>query len=240
MLYTLALFAAEPIRFIKQYEWREMTEMEQCAMGTYWKSLGDALGISYEALPSGKTGFRDGIHWLDEIGAWSQQYEEERMKPHPRNKEIAEKTIDVLVYNLPRFAKPLGVYFVSFLMDDRLRNAMMYAQPLRAREEMLTRFQDGASSGGLPGSLRNPIRTATVLPAIPGAAAAGIDAFGHFQPGAERARPELLAEVRRSAVLCAADDLESLGSHGLGQAGARPAAARRRRGQILPAGIQHA
>jgi hypothetical protein len=58
MLYTLSLFATEPIRFVKLYEWREMTEMEQCAVGTYWKSLGDALGISYAILPSGEGGFQ--------------------------------------------------------------------------------------------------------------------------------------------------------------------------------------
>ncbi|KAJ5890390.1 uncharacterized protein N7473_006618 [Penicillium subrubescens] len=129
MLYTLSLFALEPIRFVKMYEWREMTEMERCAVGTYWKSLGDTLGISYETLPSGKTGFRDGIHWLEEIKEWSLGYEVKHMKPHPRNKEIADRTIDVLVYTLPRFMKPLGVYFVSFLMDERLRSAMMIDPP---------------------------------------------------------------------------------------------------------------
>lgn len=130
MLYTLSLFAIEPIRFVKQYEWREMTEMEKCAVGTYWKSLGDALDIKYNVLPSWKTGFRDGLHWLEEISSWSQAYEVEHMKPHPRNKEIADKTIEVVVFNLPGFVKPLGVYFVSFLMDERLRQAMMYVTPL--------------------------------------------------------------------------------------------------------------
>ncbi|KAJ5109595.1 hypothetical protein N7532_002240 [Penicillium argentinense] len=129
MLYTLSLFATEPIRFASLYEWREMTEMERAAVGTYWKSLGDALDISYEKLPSGKTGFRDGIHWLEEISEWSYYYEVRHMKPHPRNKEIADKTIDVLVYNLPGFMRPLGVYFVSFLMDERLRDAMMMKPP---------------------------------------------------------------------------------------------------------------
>lgn len=129
MLYTLSLFATEPIRFVELYEWRKMTEMERCAVGTYWKSLGDALGISYEKLTSGKVGFKDGIHWLEEVREWSDCYELQQMKPHPRNKEIADKTIDVVVYNLPRFMKPLGVYFVSFLMEECLRNAMMIDSP---------------------------------------------------------------------------------------------------------------
>lgn len=52
MLYTLSLFVTEPIRFIDAYEWRSLTELEKCALGTYWKSVGDAMGISYEPLPS--------------------------------------------------------------------------------------------------------------------------------------------------------------------------------------------
>ncbi|CAG8062616.1 unnamed protein product [Penicillium salamii] len=129
MLYTLSLFAIEPIRFVKLFEWREMTEMERCAVGTYWKSLGDALGISFDALPSGKIGFQDGLHWLEEIGAWSHAYEVQHMKPHPRNKEIAERTIDVLLYSLPDMLKPLGMNLVSYLMDERLRSAMMIDPP---------------------------------------------------------------------------------------------------------------
>ncbi|CAG8172083.1 unnamed protein product [Penicillium olsonii] len=129
MLYTLSLFAIEPIRFVKFFEWREMTEMERCAVGTYWKSLGDALGISYSPLPSGNAGFQDGLHWLEEISAWSHAYEVQHMRPHPRNREIAERTIDVLLYNLPDMLKPLGFNLVSYLMDDRLRSAMMIKPP---------------------------------------------------------------------------------------------------------------
>ncbi|KAE9987389.1 hypothetical protein EG327_003835 [Venturia inaequalis] len=32
MLYTLSLFATEPCRWVNRYEWRQMTEMETCAM----------------------------------------------------------------------------------------------------------------------------------------------------------------------------------------------------------------
>lgn len=127
MLYTLSLFATEPIRFVERYEWRTMTEMERCAVGTYWKSLGDALGICYDVLPSGGTParFRDGIHWLEEISVWSLEYEAQHMKPNPQTRDLADKVIDVLLYNLPRFIKPVGAYMVSWLMDDRLRSAMM-------------------------------------------------------------------------------------------------------------------
>lgn len=126
MLFTLALFALQPIRFIAKFEWRALSDLERCAIGTFWKSVGDALGISYEQLPSGKTGFRDGIQWLDEVDAWSEAYEARCMVPHPKNREVADQTTDVLVYMLPRVLHPVGIQFVSFMMDDRLRKAMLY------------------------------------------------------------------------------------------------------------------
>lgn len=125
MLYTLSLFATQPIEWIDRYEWRSLTELERCAVGTFWKSIGDAMGISYEKLPSGKTGFRDGIHWLEEIIQWSNEYEKACMVPHPKNHETAEQTTAVLVYMLPKSLKPVGYNFVSHVMDDRLRKAMM-------------------------------------------------------------------------------------------------------------------
>ncbi|KAJ9259305.1 hypothetical protein DTO207G8_868 [Paecilomyces variotii] len=133
MLYTLSLFALEPIRFVETCEWRDLTDLERCAIGTYWKSLGDALGIGYDSLPSGtkRSGFRDGLHWLEEIKAWSHEYEREKMKPHQANKDVADRTTDILIYVLPDFLKPLGIYFVSFMMDERLRGAMMYDPPPR-------------------------------------------------------------------------------------------------------------
>jgi hypothetical protein len=55
MLYTLSLFAPEPICWINRFEWRCLTDLERCASGTYWKSMGDAMKISYNVLPSQKS-----------------------------------------------------------------------------------------------------------------------------------------------------------------------------------------
>ncbi|KAE8154458.1 67 kDa myosin-cross-reactive antigen family protein [Aspergillus avenaceus] len=132
MLYTLSLFAIQPIRFVEMFEWRSFSELERCAIGTYWKSLGDALDIDFRALPSGCTGFRDGVHFIDELTEWSCQYEVEHMKPSPENKAVADKTMDVLIYSLPGWLKGSGVRLASCLMDERLRVAMMYDSPHRA------------------------------------------------------------------------------------------------------------
>ncbi len=43
LLYTLSVFITEPISWIAKYEWRELTDMEICAIGTFWKSIGDSM-----------------------------------------------------------------------------------------------------------------------------------------------------------------------------------------------------
>ncbi|KAJ5793977.1 hypothetical protein N7457_000576 [Penicillium paradoxum] len=129
MLFTLALFALQPIHFINKYEWRALSDLERCAIGTFWKSVGDGLDVSFEKLPSGKTGFQDGIQWLDEIEAWSEEYEAKYMVPHIKNRETADQTTAVLVYMLPKVLHPIGLQFVSYMMDDRLRKAMYFDPP---------------------------------------------------------------------------------------------------------------
>ncbi|EEP81080.1 conserved hypothetical protein [Uncinocarpus reesii 1704] len=126
MLYTLSLFALEPFRWIDRYEWRQLSELEKCALGTFWKSIGDAMEIKYDKLPSSKAGFRDGLQWLDEIQTWSEEYEKEHMVPHRDNHQTAEETISILLWTVPRVFRNLGRKMIYFLMDDRLRTAMTY------------------------------------------------------------------------------------------------------------------
>lgn len=35
LLYTLSVFITEPITWVEKYEWRKVTEMEKCALGTF-------------------------------------------------------------------------------------------------------------------------------------------------------------------------------------------------------------
>lgn len=127
MLYTLSLFVVEPIRWIDRYEWRTLEAFEKCAIGTFWKSLGDAMVISYENLRSANEGWVDGLQWLEEIVAWGEDYEKKYMVPHPSNKKTADQTVNILLWKVPKPLKPAGQKTVLALMDDRLRKAMMYA-----------------------------------------------------------------------------------------------------------------
>ena len=125
MLYTLSLFAREPVRWIKKYEWRDLSGMETCAIGTFWKAIGDAMFIDFSKLPSGKTGWKDGLHWHEEISDWSDEYEKEKMVPDPNNRKTADQTIELLIWAMPTFLKPIGYSITCVMMDDRLRTAMM-------------------------------------------------------------------------------------------------------------------
>ncbi|KAF2761998.1 hypothetical protein EJ05DRAFT_507597 [Pseudovirgaria hyperparasitica] len=130
MLYTLALFALEPSRWIARHEWRALTPLELCAFGVFWKSVGDAMGISYPPLLASDE-WRDGLHWLDELAAWADAYEAEYMVPAQSNRAVADHTTKILTYGMPEsegFTK-FGRLVTATLMDERLRIAMMYDKP---------------------------------------------------------------------------------------------------------------
>ncbi|KAK8193321.1 uncharacterized protein BKA78DRAFT_249979 [Phyllosticta capitalensis] len=129
LLYTLALFALEPRRWIDRCEWRKLTDLECCAFGTFWKSIGEAMEISYEEMRSAGTGWTDGLHWLEDLEEWADEYEKKCMVPDAANKKTADETTNILLWDVPKALNPAAYKVVSSLMDDRLRKAMMYDAP---------------------------------------------------------------------------------------------------------------
>ena len=125
MLYTLSLFALEPARWVGKYEWRELTNLELCACGAYWKSMGDAMDISYKGLSSSAEGWEDGLHWLEEVKSWSEDYEDHRMKPAATNMQLADTELGVICVNVPSRLLGICKRFLSVLLGDKLRKAMM-------------------------------------------------------------------------------------------------------------------
>jgi hypothetical protein len=123
-LYTLSVFITEPISWIPRYEWRPMTDMEICAMGTFWKSIGDAMGIQYKGLLA-HSEWRDGLDFYREIKAWAEAYEEKYMVPAQTNKQTADESLALLLFYVPRGLMGAASNMVGVLMGDRLRKAMM-------------------------------------------------------------------------------------------------------------------
>ncbi|KAI1372350.1 hypothetical protein F4677DRAFT_432644 [Hypoxylon crocopeplum] len=130
LLYTLSVFVTEPPRFARLYEWRPMNEMEYCAYGVFWKSVGDAMGIEYRGyLARAETGWRDGVEFADDIATWAKAYEVVAMKPSTVCAKPARALIPMITYWVPWFAKPFVTQVVISLLGDRVREAFMLPEP---------------------------------------------------------------------------------------------------------------
>jgi hypothetical protein len=102
-------------------------QTKQETRGTYWKSIGDAMNISYKDLP-GNDSWKSGLDFIYDIQTWSESYEKRCMVPDINNKITADETTKMLLYDVPPSLQPYGRMVVSALMDDRLRTAMMYEE----------------------------------------------------------------------------------------------------------------
>lgn len=125
MLYTLSLFALEGKRWVSMYEWRGLTDLELCAIGVFWKQIGQDLDISYTDLevPNQSTG----LDWHRALERWSCAYEREHMAPHSCNHTLAVATLDLLGAELPTPARHFAGAAFCHLMGPELRHAMRYA-----------------------------------------------------------------------------------------------------------------
>ncbi|OAQ59526.1 myosin-cross-reactive antigen family protein [Pochonia chlamydosporia 170] len=124
LLYTLSVFVTEPINWINTYEWRQLTDMEICAQGAFWKSIGDAMNIKYSGHLKRHT-WKDGIEFYEDIADWAMQYELEHMVPAATNKQTATELFALLLFYVPRFLVPFSHQIIGVLMGERLRRSMM-------------------------------------------------------------------------------------------------------------------
>lgn len=127
MLYTLSVFITEPVAWVQRLEWRPMTEMEICAIATFWKGIGDAMNISYE--PLGDSAWKGGLDFYRVIKSWAESYERQYMVPNQYSKLIADETSALLLFHVPKICKPTGLKAISALLPDHLRTAMRYERP---------------------------------------------------------------------------------------------------------------
>jgi hypothetical protein len=123
LLYTLSVFITEPINWVAKYEWRRMTDMEKCALGTFWKSIGDSMGISYERLAHKQ--WVDGLQFYEDIRDWAEAYEVEFMVPAVSNKRIADELVPLLLFYVPAKLTGPAANLIGVMMGDRLRTSMM-------------------------------------------------------------------------------------------------------------------
>ncbi|KAG6006047.1 hypothetical protein E4U21_007407 [Claviceps maximensis] len=136
LLYTLSVFITEPIVWINRWEWRQLTDMEICAQGAFWKSIGDAMDIKYTGLLK-RDSWRDGIEFVEDISLWARQYEREFMVPAATNKQTGDELMRMLLYCVPRWALPFANHVIGVIMGEHLRNAMIYPKPPPSVEKIV-------------------------------------------------------------------------------------------------------
>ncbi|KAH7330067.1 hypothetical protein BKA65DRAFT_508404 [Rhexocercosporidium sp. MPI-PUGE-AT-0058] len=128
LLYTLSVFITEPISWVTKYEWRSLSEMEVCAIATFWKSIGDAMGIQYPGYLS-RSAWKDGLEFYEDIKTWAEKYETNYMAPAKSNKITADELVPLLLFYVPKRLRAAGSHMVGVMMGDRLRAAMMHPTP---------------------------------------------------------------------------------------------------------------
>lgn len=69
--------------------------------GRLWNEHSDAMLIPYDVLPSSKFGWKDRLHWLEEVGAWSTRYEEEKMVYADTNSQLVNAHLEVILRIYP-------------------------------------------------------------------------------------------------------------------------------------------
>ena len=87
--------------------------------------MGDAMEISFTKLPSFAKGWKDGLHWLDEVRTWSDRYEEAHMVPANTNRKLTDSQFDYILPNLPATYKDRCKQLAVALLGDRLRRSVM-------------------------------------------------------------------------------------------------------------------
>ncbi|KAE8153151.1 hypothetical protein BDV25DRAFT_137225 [Aspergillus avenaceus] len=129
MLHTLGSAVVDILRGVDRQEWRQLTDVERCAIGVFHKALGDAMEIPFTFLPSHETGWRDGMHFAEELYDWTLVYEKVAAKPTDSTKYIGRRLVELAKVNVPAPLKPLIEKVVITKLDDHSRISMGFEKP---------------------------------------------------------------------------------------------------------------
>lgn len=147
LLYTLSTFILEGARWAGRFEWRNFTPLEEMAYHVFFSEVGARMGITDIPLE------------IEDLAAWadvcqrgrskrgvtdlppSQAYEADNMIPDPLCRDVGEATVKVMLLNYPSFLKPFGRRVVASLLDDRLREALMWdPSPMPSLSKLIKRL----------------------------------------------------------------------------------------------------
>lgn len=140
-LYVLSTFIFEPVRWMKRFGWREMTDNERIAFFHFWREVGRRMNI------------RDIPESYESFEQYNVSYERESFRFTESSRRVAIATRDLfLSWLLPKPMWKIGAPFVYALMDDRLLEAFGFPKPSAAMRKLVE------------GALRTRSRLARLLP----------------------------------------------------------------------------
>ena len=119
--YVLAAFVVVPVRWLRDYGWRELTDVEVRACVAYYRRLGEMMGI--QDVPEDLDGFE---RLLDD-------YESAHFRRNDSSRYVADATLDLMAtFPAQRMLPASWVRRgAQALMDPRLIDALGYPPPNR-------------------------------------------------------------------------------------------------------------
>ncbi|KAJ9426002.1 hypothetical protein QL093DRAFT_2586368 [Fusarium oxysporum] len=121
LLHTLGDGLAEILKVVHREEWRDLTDVEKCAIGLFHKNLGDDMEIPFDPLPSSSQGWRNGLEFAKELEAWTLRYEQEVARPTATNDQYVRVYVDSAFSRMPAFVGKTLRKYLGENLDDIMR-----------------------------------------------------------------------------------------------------------------------
>ncbi|KAF3016514.1 hypothetical protein E8E14_011234 [Neopestalotiopsis sp. 37M] len=126
LLHTLGTNVVEIFNIIEVSEWRQLSDVEKCAVGIFHKVLGEDMLIPYSSLPSGPDGWTDGLHFANDLYDWTIGYEQRVAKPVATGDQYVRVYVDGAAAALPRPFTTLLRKVLAFDLDETMRISLKY------------------------------------------------------------------------------------------------------------------
>lgn len=124
LLHTLGDGLGEIFTVVQREEWRQLTNVEKCAIGVFHKTLGDDMEIPFDPLPHSKEGWSSGLQFAEELHAWTHQYEQEVARPTTTNDQYVRVYVDSAVSKMPEFVAANIRMVLAESLDDTMRASL--------------------------------------------------------------------------------------------------------------------
>lgn len=93
----------------------------KCAVGVFYRSMGEAMEIPFNLLPSHKAGFTDGIHFAQEVCDLTVEYEKTAVKPTQSTLFINRRLMGLETANYPSILRPVFESIIATRLDEHIR-----------------------------------------------------------------------------------------------------------------------